>query len=144
MQEHDNEEERYEAWHAFVAAHLSQPVHEDVREDGTYLTGGQPAEVVVRLQNGVVTVYEFAIRWQGASAPVVRPRKVGMVSWRRLPERAAMRAVQGLIQGARESRLEKFLTCERCGLRQPPEWVDRWNVCQGCSSLHEPRLPAEL
>ena len=133
MNDRKDRGEEYEAWHAFVAAHLSQPVIEDAREDGTYLTGGHPAEVVVRLQDGSITVFEFAIRWHGASAPLVRPRRVGTVHWRRLPERAAMRAVQSLIHGARESRLQKFLTCDKCGRRQPPEWVDSRNVCQACA-----------
>jgi hypothetical protein len=129
----DQRQEQYEAWHAFVAAHLSQPVLEEARDDGTYLTGGDPPEVVVCLRDGSITVFEFAIRWQGASTPLVKPRRVGTVVWRHLPERAAMRAVQSLIQGARDARLQKFLTCDRCGRREPPEWMDDRGICQACA-----------
>ena len=125
--------EKYEEWHAFVVAHLNDPVEEAVREDGTYLTSGQPAEVVVRIDDSTVTVFEYAVKWEDPFTPVIRPRRVGSVVFRRLPERAAMRAIQALIDGAREARQQKFRTCDSCNRQQPPEWMREPNICQACA-----------
>jgi hypothetical protein len=124
--------EKYEEWHAFVAAHLDAPVEQDVRDYGTWLTSGQPPDVVVRLTDSSVTVFEYAMEGQGPYTPVVRPRRVGSIVWRRLPDRAAMKAIQALIDGAREARHARFADCTRCGTRQPPEWMED-GVCRSCA-----------
>jgi hypothetical protein len=125
--------EKYEEWHAFVVAHLSEPVEESTRDDGTYLTSGHPGEVVVRISEATITVFEYAVKWEDPFTPVVHPRRVGSVVCKRLPERAAMRAVQALIDGARESRQQKFRTCDFCSRQQPPEWMHEPNVCHSCA-----------
>ena len=126
--------EKYEEWHAFVVAHLNEPVEESARDDGTYLTSGQPGEVVVRIDDSTITVFEYAVKWEDPVTPVVQPRRVGSVVCRRLPERAAMRAVQALIDGARESRQQKFRTCDACNRQRPPEWMREPNICQSCAA----------
>jgi len=68
--------------------------------------------------------------------PVVHPRRVGVVHWRRLPESALMTIVGQLIKGAREMRLSRYRTCRFCGRTNPPEWQHGDDVCQ-CCAVHE-------
>jgi hypothetical protein len=127
--------QKLEEWQAFIAAHLSEPVEQEERADGaTYFTGGNPAEVTVRLSRSSITVWEYALQWEGAYTQVVRPRLIGSVRWRRVSERAGMKAVQALIEAARESRQSKFRVCAYCGERLPPEWMDDdGGVCVSCA-----------
>ena len=125
-----------EEWHAFIAAHLPEPVQREEREDGAYLTGGDPGEVVVRLSRGSVTVWEFAVTWDGPYTQVVTPVRVGSVRWRRVSERAGMKAVQALIEAAKEARRSKFRVCQRCSERHPPEWMHDVEVCVSCAQRH--------
>jgi hypothetical protein len=124
-----------EEWHAFIAAHLREPVEHEERADGaTYFTSGNPGEVIVRLSRSSVTVWEYSIAWDGAYQQVVRPRLIGSVRWRRISERAGMKAVQALIEAARESRQAKFRECQHCGERVPPEGMkEDGDVCLSCA-----------
>lgn len=123
-----------EEWHAFIAAHLPGPVEQEERADGaTYFTGGSPGEVVVRLSRSTVTVWEYAVTWDGAYSPVIAPLLIGSVRWRRVAERAGMKAVQALIDAAREARLAKFRVCQHCSERQPPEWMHEVDICVACA-----------
>lgn len=132
--------EKLEEWRAFVVAHLHDPIEESVRADGTYLTSGDPGEVVVRLRGSAIAVFEYAVQWEDDYTPVVRPKRVGAVYCHRLPERAAMKAIQALIAGARESRLRRFRTCERCGRHQPPEWMEDESLCRSCAERNSEAL----
>ena len=125
--------EKTEEWYAYVRAQLTEPIEEHVRDDGTYLTSGRPPEVVVRIRRSTVTVFEFALR-DGDEGSVVCPVRVGSVRCHRLPERAGMKAVQALIAGARESRRQKFRTCDSCGRHQPPEWMFDDGTCRACAT----------
>jgi hypothetical protein len=123
-----------EEWHAFIAAHLNEPVEREERADGaTYFTGGNPGEVIVRLSRSSITVWEFAVAWDGAYTQVVTPRLIGSVRWRRVTERAGMKAVQALIEAAKESRQAKFRDCQHCSERFPPEWMYEDDVCVSCA-----------
>src|SRR4051812_23581484 len=98
--------ERYEPLIAYLLTHLPEPVEQEEPEAGILVfTGGLPCEVVVRLTETHVIVEEYAVKWETPFRPVPRPRQVGTVSWRRLPESAVMNVVGQLIKGAREVRL---------------------------------------
>jgi hypothetical protein len=128
---------KFEEWLAFVGAQLPQPVSQEQAPDGsTFLTGGDPGEVNVRLTRSSVTVWEYAAEWEGPHTSVVKPIRVGSMVWRRIPESRAMMAVASLIEAARESRSTKFRVCQHCQRRIPPEFMHDDEVCQSCAEAH--------
>jgi hypothetical protein len=126
--------ERFEQLIAFLSANLPSPVdqHPD-DEGGIVFTGGEPGQVVVHLTESNVAVYEYAGNWESPYAFSARPRRVGILKWRRLPETALMNALEQLIKGAREMRLARYRACRFCEKPKPPEWL-RDEVCQQCSA----------
>jgi hypothetical protein len=127
--------ERFEQLIAFLSTHLPSPVQQEEENDGTLVfTGGSPGEVVARLTNASVVVAQYAVRWETPFTPVVQPRRVGVVKWRRLPESTVMNVVGQLIRGARDMRRSGYGTCQLCGETKPPEWMDDERVCQSCSA----------
>jgi hypothetical protein len=136
MDKHDAPE-RYEQLLAFLGSNLPTPVerHEDV--DGSIrFTGGDPPEVVVVLTDSSVIVSQFSGVWESPFTFAAKPRRVGVVKWRRLPENALLSAIGALIKGAREARLASFETCQYCGQRTAPEWLHDEGVCQACADQH--------
>jgi hypothetical protein len=126
--------ERYEQLIAFLGSQLPAPVEQQPGDDDSIIfTGGSPAEVVVHLTQTSVVVSEFAGVWETADSFVMRPRRVGLVKWRRLSETAVMNAVSSLIKGAREMRLARYRTCRRCNENNPPEWLFGDDLCLGCA-----------
>ena len=130
-----DDSERYEQLIAFLTTHLPAPV-EQMEHDGGILvfTGGSPGEVVARLTGSHVIVEEFAVRWETPMTPLVQPRRVGVVNWRRLPESTVMNVVGQLIKGARERRTASYRSCRFCGKTTPPEWLQDDDTCQGCAA----------
>ncbi|PYR50222.1 MAG: hypothetical protein DMF89_09915 [Acidobacteria bacterium] len=126
--------ERYEQLIAFLSTHLPAPVEQEEDANGVIVfTGGSPGEVIARLTATSVIVEEFAIRWETLYSPVIQPRRVGAVNWRRLPETAVMNVVGQLIKGAREIRRARYRTCGLCGVTNPPEWLHSDDICQTCA-----------
>jgi hypothetical protein len=126
--------QNFEEWLAFVTARLTQPVSQDTAPDGSiYLTGGEPAEVIVRLTRSTVTVWEYAVTWDTPQSSTVTPVRAGSVAWRNIPYAGAVAAVRALIDAARESRLSKFSVCSHCEQRRPPELMHDDDVCQSCA-----------
>jgi hypothetical protein len=130
--------ERYEQLIAFLGTNLPAPVerHDEDEEGILQFTGGDPPEVIVLLTHSTVVVSEFAGYWESAMKFVVKPRRVGIVKWRRLPENALWAAISALVKGARDARLASFQTCQYCGHRTPPEWLHEESVCQSCADHH--------
>ena len=128
--------ERYEQLIAFLSTHLPEPVEQEDENGLLVFTGGSPGEVIARLTHASVIIEEYAIRWETPFTPVVHPRRVGVVHWRRLPESTLMNIVGQLIKGAREMRLSRYRTCRFCGRTNPPEWQQGDDVCQ-CCAVHE-------
>lgn len=127
--------ERYEQLIAFLNTHLPTPVHQEELNDGSLMfTGGSPGEVVARLTKVSVIIEQYAVRWETPYTPVMRPRRVGVVKWRRLPESTVMNVVDQLIRGARDARLSRYVTCQLCGETKPPEWMENEDLCQQCSA----------
>jgi hypothetical protein len=126
--------ENFEEWLAFITTHLTQPVSQEIAPDGsTYLTGGDPAEVIVRLTRSTVTVWEYAVSWETPHSATVQPIRLGSVVWRRIPNPSAISAVRSLIEAARESRLARFSICSHCEQRKPPELMHDADMCQSCA-----------
>lgn len=129
--------ERYEQLIAYLGSQLPAPVDQHASGDGSLqFTGGDPPEVVALLTDSSVIVSEFSGVWESAFKFTAKPRRVGVVKWRRLPENALLAAVSALIKGAREARLASFETCQYCGRRTAPEWLHDTGVCQACSDRH--------
>ena len=129
-----NAPERYEQLIAFLGSQLPAPVEQEPGDAGAIIfTGGAPGEVVVHLTEVSVVVSEFAGVWESEDTFVVRPRRVGMVKWRRLSETAVMNVLATLIKGAREMRLARYRPCRSCSETHPPEWLFQDDLCQRCA-----------
>jgi len=129
--------ERYEQLIAFLDSNLPSPVDRVESADGSVqFTGGEPAEVVVSLTDTSVVVSEFAGVWESEFTFAARPRRVGVLKWRRLPETALFNALNVLIKGAREARMSRFQTCRYCARSTAPEWMHGNGVCQACADEH--------
>jgi hypothetical protein len=122
---------------ASVKAALPQPIREETAPDGSlFITGGEPSEVVVRLTGSAVTVWEFAIEWEGPRTTVPRPIRFGSLQWNHMPAGRAMTLLSGFIGAARESRRSKYRQCRMCEETKPPEWMHEEDVCQSCAEKH--------
>src|SRR5712664_892754 len=96
--------ERFEQLLAFLDSNLPAPVERQESADGSVqFTGGEPAQVVVSLTDTSVIVAEFAGVWETPFTFAARPRRVGLLKWRRLPETSLFNALTALIRGARTS-----------------------------------------
>lgn len=125
--------EHYEQLLAFVGTHMPTPFTQEEVDGVVIFTGGAPSEVIVRLTDTAVSVEEYAVRWETPYTPVVRPRRVGLVKWRRLPESQLMSVVGDLIKGASATRRSRYRTCTFCGKTNPPEWMNDDTTCQNCA-----------
>ena len=126
--------ERFEQLIAFLDSHLSASGRRDEHPDGSLqFVGGDPPEVVVLLTETSVVVAMFAAEWRGGPSPSPKPRRVGILKWRRLPETILFNALGALIKGAREARRGQFRTCQDCGRNTPPEWMDQDDICRTCA-----------
>jgi hypothetical protein len=129
--------ERYEQLIAFLGSNLPAPVTRQEDADGALrFTAGEPAEVVVLLTDTSVIVASFSGAWETPMTFQAKPRRVGVVKWRRLPENALLSAIAALVKGAREARLASFATCQYCGKRTAPEWMHDDVACQSCADQH--------
>ena len=129
--------ERFEQLIAFLGSNLPAPVERQEDVDGSLrFTGGDPPEVVVVLTDSSVVVSQFSGVWESPFTFSARPRRVGVVKWRWLPENALLNAIAALVKGAREVRLASFETCQYCGQRTAPEWLHDEGVCQACADQH--------
>jgi hypothetical protein len=126
--------EHYEQLLAFISTHMPVPFTQEDVNGSIVFTGGSPGEVVVQLTSTAVIVAEYAVRWETPDRPVLHPRRVGAVRWRRLPESQLMTVVGELIKGARETRLARFRSCIVCGRTRPPEWMANDLTCQSCAN----------
>jgi len=132
-----NAPERFEQLIAFLDSQLPAPVDQHPSADGSIqFIGGDPAEVVAVLTARSVIVSEFAGVWETPFKFSARPRRVGIVRWRRLPENALLAALSALIKGAREARMASFLVCTQCRRRTAPEWMHDESVCQACADQY--------
>lgn len=129
-----NAAERFDRLVAFLSTRLPAPIEQQQAADGTVLfTGGSPGEVVVHLTETSVIVAEYAGEWDTPYSFTVRPRRVGILKWRRLPDESLMAALDHLVKGARETRRARYRTCRYCDVVNPPEWMDSDEVCTGCA-----------
>jgi hypothetical protein len=129
--------ERFEQLIAYLGSQLPGPVDQQVDEDGSVqFIGGEPPEVVAFLTQASVIVSEFAGVWETPFTFTAKPRRVGVLKWRRLPENALLDALSALIRGAREARLASFQICRYCERKTAPEWLHDDGVCQACADTH--------
>jgi len=133
--------ERFEQLIAYLASQLPAPVEQlTLADDAIQFTGGDPPTVVALLTHSSVVVSEFAGVWETPFSFVAKPRRVGIVKWRRLPENALLAAVSALVKGAREARLAAFQICRSCGNRTAPEWLYDEGICQSCADRESGRV----
>ena len=129
--------ERYEQLLAFLGSQLPAPVDQQTDADSSIqFLAGDPPEVVVVVSAASVIVFEFAGTWESTFKFAARPRRVGVLKWRRLPENALWTALAALIKGAREARLARFQVCQYCERSTAPEWLHDEGVCQSCAEAH--------
>lgn len=129
--------ERFEQLIAYLNSQLPSPVDQQTADDGSLqFVGGDPPEVVVVLTETSLVVSEFSGVWKTPFEFAARPRHVGRLKWRRLPENALLGALDQLIKGAREARRSAYRTCQYCGRSTAPEWLHDEAVCQPCADQH--------
>jgi hypothetical protein len=129
--------ERYEQLIAYLNSQLPPPVEQQTDEDGSLqFVSGDPPEVVVVLTQTSLIVAQFAGVWETPFHLTTRPRRVGILRWRRLPENALLTALDALIKGAREARRAAYRTCQYCGRSTAPEWMHDESACQSCADQH--------
>ena len=129
--------ERFEQLIAYFGSNLPSPVEQQIDPEGSVqFIGGEPAEVVVLLTNSSVFVSQFAGYWETPFKFTARPRRIGVLKWRRLPDNELLNALSALIKGAREARLASFQICQYCERRTAPEWLHDDHVCQACADIH--------
>ena len=127
------DDERFEQLMAFIGSQLPAPVDQQTLGDGSMIfIGGAPPEVVVHLAESSVRVSEYAGVWETPERFTVKPRRVGLLNWRHLPETAMMHALSALIKGAREMRLARYRSCPICDKRYPPEAFVANDACPWC------------
>ncbi len=116
---------------------LPDPVQDDTQLDGdVVLVGGDPGEVVVRISGSKVSIAVFSVRWEGPHTPVVRPKQLATLNWKRLPASTMMVTLHGLVSAAVELRRAKYRKCDKCGETKPPEWMHGEDICQSCAEQH--------
>ncbi|OFV90924.1 MAG: hypothetical protein A3G76_13205 [Acidobacteria bacterium RIFCSPLOWO2_12_FULL_65_11] len=129
--------ERYEQLIAFLGSQLPAPVEQEIDADGAMrFVGGEPPEVIVVLTQSSVVVSEFRGVWETPLKFTDRPRRIGLIKWRRLPETALWNALGALLKGAQQARLARFQVCQYCGQNTAPEWLHDDRVCQSCADRH--------
>jgi len=133
--------ERYEQLIAFLDSNLGSGGERQEHPDGSLeFVGGDPPDVVVLLTESSVIVSAYAAVWETPYALTPRPRRVGILKWRRLSETAMFNALSVLIKGAREARHGQFRACAQCGRVTAPEWMHDDLTCTSCAELeHENR-----
>lgn len=113
---------------------LPDPTRQETQMDGSLtFVGGDPGEVIVRVSESQVSVSVFSIRWDGPHTPVVCPKQLGKLNWKRLPASRLMMVLHDLIESAQEIRRAEYRKCERCGKTKPPEWMHDATTCQACA-----------
>jgi hypothetical protein len=126
-------DERFEQLIAYLGSQLPSPVEQFEATDGSLIfIGGSPAEVVVQLDESSVVVSEYAVKRESALGVTPKPRRVGLLKWRRLSETPLMSALSALIKGAREMRIARYRSCTVCGQKNPPEALFTDDICQQC------------
>ncbi len=129
--------ERFEQLIAYLGSHLPSPVEQQVDGEGSVqFVGGEPAEVVALLTQSSVVISQFSGYWETPFKFTAKPRRIGVLKWRRLPENALLDALAALIKGAREARLSSFQICQYCERKTAPEWLHDDRVCQSCADMH--------
>ena len=76
-----------------------------------------PGELIVRVDRSKVSIALFRVCWEGPHTPVVRPMRLAILNWRRLPASRLMMTLHGLVFTAREVRTRTYHRCERCFYR---------------------------
>lgn len=133
--------ERFEQLIAFLSSQLPAPVDQQTLADNSIqFTAGNPPVVVALLTHSSVVISEYAGAWETTFSFAPKPRRVGIVKWRRLPENALLAAISALIKGARDARMSAFQTCRFCGQRTAPEWLFDEGLCQSCADQQSGRV----
>ena len=129
--------ERFEQLLAYLGSQLPSPVDQHGGADGSVeFVGGEPPQVIAVLTHSSVIISEFSGVWETPFKFTAKPRRVGVLKWRRLPENALLDALSALIKGAREARLASFQICQYCERKTAPEGLHDDYVCQACADTH--------
>jgi hypothetical protein len=68
------------------------------------LVGGDPADVIVRISGSNVSIAVYSVRWEGPHMPVINPKQLTTLNWKRLPATTVMTTLHGLVIAAIEIR----------------------------------------
>ncbi len=130
--------EGWEAWLAYFAASLPQPIQQFSSNDGEVtFQAGEPGEVIVHLTPHLITVSIHSFKRSSSLEPIVIARPVGYVRWRRLLPDDATAVVDSLIAAARAARRAMYRLCGACASVRPPEAMYDDDTCLACASTHQ-------
>jgi len=89
------------------------------------IVGGDPSEVVVRIDESGIDVGVFRVEWN------VQIPEVVIKDWKHLPLDSRPAAVSRAIQAARARRIRTYRWCTLCHEMNPPEWIEGGR-CYAC------------
>lgn len=121
----------------YLLASLPEPVLIHILEaNGQVFVGGDPGEMVVQINDQLITVSVFAIVWETLYLPVLHPEHHASLDWKQLAADLLMQRLDDVIEEARQIRLRRYRTCGRCGKTMHPEHMHRDKMCQSCAENH--------
>lgn len=130
-----------EEWQQRLSRLLPQPVRVVAAGDGVLLVGGDPGEVMVRLDGAGVAVHVYGA--DGEGRPQASGEPMARVLWSQLPRRGGLAeaVLRSLIAAGVGIRRSTYQRCRSCSYLTPPElWMDDLTMCRLCARHEFPNL----
>ena len=116
---------------------LNAPIDEQETESGALrLIVGDPAEVIVTIDDCTIEVAVFGVRWTGSHTSEIHPRSVGVLHWADFEHVQFEQLLTTLLQAAQNARRAGLGQCRYCGRLLGPEHM-HGDMCHGCAERHE-------
>lgn len=111
---------------------LDQPC----RIDGNQVFIGDPAAVIVQIDDDWLTLCEFSIKWTGPHTREVLPIPLAKLNWKLMSINELRGIYSHIFSSILIKRREKYRTCEKCMETKPPEWMCGDKICDECAQKY--------